>query len=72
MVRIEVADRGPGVSEKVQASLFTPFMSADRAHGGSGLGLAIARELARGMGGDVTLLRSGPQGAAFCVTLAGA
>ncbi|MGD2131776.1 MAG: HAMP domain-containing sensor histidine kinase [Maricaulaceae bacterium] len=65
---VEVADNGPGVPEKARARLFQPFShSANRA--GSGLGLAIARELARAQGGDVSLARTGPEGAAFSVRL---
>lgn len=67
---IEILDNGPGVPESVQARLFEPFASTD-SHG-AGLGLAIARELARTQGGDVTLARSGPDGACFLVTLPGA
>ncbi|MES1202915.1 MAG: HAMP domain-containing sensor histidine kinase [Pseudomonadota bacterium] len=67
--RIDVSDTGPGVPEKLRERLFEPFVTADRQSGGTGLGLAIARELARGMGGDVVLLRSGPDGAVFQVTL---
>jgi signal transduction histidine kinase len=66
---IEVIDHGPGVPEKLRATLFEPFISADRETGGTGLGLAIARELARGMGGEVALLRSTGEGAAFQITL---
>ncbi|MEM8921407.1 MAG: ATP-binding protein, partial [Pseudomonadota bacterium] len=36
---------------------------------GSGLGLAIARELARGLKGDLTLQKSNEAGAVFRLTL---
>jgi signal transduction histidine kinase len=67
-VLIDIADNGPGLPEGVQNRLFEPFSRQGRA-GGTGLGLAIARELARAHGGDVALLRTGPQGTVFRITL---
>ncbi len=64
---IEIIDNGPGVPDAVQARLFEPFASTD-SHG-AGLGLAIARELARAQGGDVSLSRSGADGAVFQISL---
>jgi signal transduction histidine kinase len=53
---LEVRDEGPGVPEGDRERVFERFArGADAASGGFGLGLAIARELARRMGGDVTL-----------------
>ncbi len=67
-LEIEIADDGPGISEKVRAKLFQPFVSAARP-GGSGLGLAIARDLMRGHGGDLVLVATGPAGTVFRFTL---
>jgi len=61
---IEIADNGPGVPAMVVGQLFQPF-SGSASRGGAGLGLAIARELARGMKGDVELSSNGAAGAAF-------
>jgi signal transduction histidine kinase len=61
---LDVADDGPGLPEKAQESLFLPFEGSSRA-GGTGLGLAIAKEVAHLHGGELTLLRTGPEGSAF-------
>ena len=52
---IDVMDRGPGIPEQAQKSLFRPFFTTS-SHG-TGLGLYIARELARANGGDLQYLR---------------
>lgn len=68
-VLLEISDNGPGIAASVLADLFQPFAKAS-SDGGSGLGLAIARELARGMGGDLELSDSSPRGAVFTLRLA--
>lgn len=67
-VVIDLADNGTGIPEQALKHLFEPFARKGRA-GGTGLGLAIARELARGHGGDVVLLRTGPEGTTFRITI---
>lgn len=64
-VLIRLVDDGPGLPEKVKERLFEPFVSSSAGAEGAGLGLAIARELARGMGGDLRLARTGADGTAF-------
>ena len=66
--KIEVTDTGPGLPPKAQEHLFTPFQGG-QSKGGSGLGLAISEELVRGHGGTLTLMHTGPQGTAFCISL---
>jgi signal transduction histidine kinase len=68
VVVIDLADNGTGIPEPALKHLFEPFARKGRA-GGTGLGLAIARELARGHGGDVVLLRSGSEGTTFRITI---
>ena len=65
---IDIADNGPGVPPVVLKRLFQPF-TGSASRGGAGLGLAIARELARGMKGDLELTRNGPDGATFTLKM---
>jgi signal transduction histidine kinase len=65
---IQVADNGPGIPAKVKDRLFQPFQ-ASGSSGGAGLGLAIARELARGMKGELELSSTCPEGSAFTLRI---
>ena len=72
-LRISVTDTGSGMTEEQISRLFTPFeqlgQSTARTHGGAGLGLAISRDLARLMGGDISVRSAPGQGAAFTLSL---
>jgi PAS domain S-box-containing protein len=72
-VAISVADTGVGIAAEKLASIFEPFVQVDqgltRPHEGVGLGLAISRELARGMGGDLTAESTPGVGSTFTLTL---
>jgi PAS domain S-box-containing protein len=56
-VRIEVADRGPGIPVNFNERIFQKFSQADasdtRSKDGTGLGLAIAKEMVAKMNGNI-------------------
>ncbi len=62
MVHITVDDDGPGIPDERLDDVFKPFNRLDPSRnpttGGTGLGLTIARDIARNLGGDITLGRS--------------
>ncbi len=58
--RVQVSDSGPGVPPEDRERIFLPYQRAHTDLGiteSMGLGLTISRDLARGMGGDVTYRR---------------
>ena len=73
MVAIAVADTGAGIAADARERIFEPFVQLDRTltslHEGLGLGLSISRDLARGMGGDLTVDSRLGEGARFTLSL---
>ena len=73
VVAIAVRDTGVGIAGDKLAVIFEPFVQLDakltRRQEGVGLGLAISRDLARGMGGDLSAASTLDVGSTFTLTL---
>ncbi len=69
MLSVVVQDTGRGIPADHLEQVFEPFVQVGRVVGGSdagvGLGLAISRELARGMGGELTVASTVGEGSRF-------
>ena len=69
----QVRDTGSGIAPDQMERLFQPYTQADktvaRRHGGTGLGLAISRQLARLLGGDLTVTSKVGGGSTFAVAI---
>ncbi len=74
VVRIHVSDTGIGIPPDRCEAIFEPFVQVrsdlTRTAEGTGLGLAISRDLARGMGGELTVESTLASGSTFTLTLA--
>ncbi len=71
VVRLSVADRGPGLDRAAKARVFLPFERADdrlvRATEGTGVGLALVRGIAEAHGGRTRVESDLGRGATFIV-----
>ncbi len=72
-VTVRVRDTGIGIPNDQLETIFQPFVQVESRHArkvqGSGLGLAISRDLARGMGGDLTATSVLGEGSTFTLIL---
>ena len=73
LLRFVVTDTGRGLSVDEQSRIFESFSQADasttREFGGTGLGLTISRQLARLLGGDITVESVEGEGSKFTLTI---
>lgn len=74
LVEINVVDSGPGIRESDHELIFKPFVQLDREQQqgqsrGVGLGLAISRDLARAMGGNLSVTSKLGKGSTFTIAL---
>jgi two-component system nitrogen regulation sensor histidine kinase NtrY len=67
VVRIFVADDGPGIPAAEREKLFLPYYSTKRR--GSGLGLAIVRRIIAEHGGSIDVGDNTPRGTRFAIEL---
>ncbi|MEF3311613.1 HAMP domain-containing sensor histidine kinase [Paenibacillus sp. GYB004] len=72
LIAIEVADNGVGIPQRLQPTLFEPFVRGDEARnslGGAGLGLAIAKKIVEKHRGTLALSRHTPGWTVFTILL---
>ena len=68
LVRLEVEDTGPGISEDALPRIFEPFFTTKPSGRGTGLGLSTVEAIVRAHGGAVRAQNT-PRGARFTVRL---
>lgn len=73
IVKVDVSDTGPGISDDLSAHLFTRFTRGaegiNSSERGIGLGLAISKLLIEQLGGTIWLDNTSEQGSTFSFTL---
>lgn len=75
MVRIEIADNGPGISDEAKQRLFDMFYTANTSSAGAdsrrglGLGLSLCKSIVEAHGGSIAVHDNQPHGAVFSFTL---
>jgi two-component system sensor histidine kinase KdpD len=67
---VAVKDRGPGIPESEQETLFVPYARGDHPGArGAGLGLAVCKAIAEAHGGRLTVRRRSGGGSSFSLAL---
>lgn len=69
VVRIRIADNGPGIPESVKQRLFDPFFTTKPVGKGTGLGLSISYSIAEKHGGQLSFLSEVDKGAEFIIDI---
>jgi signal transduction histidine kinase len=70
MLRIEVADQGPGIPPEYRQAIFDKYVRVPgAAPGGAGIGLYIAHEIVRAHGGDIGVDTVPGKGSTFWFTV---
>ena len=73
MVRIEIADNGPGIPDSAKPRVFDMFYSASNRIADSrrsmGLGLALCKSIITAHGGEITVADHAPHGTVFTFTI---
>lgn len=73
MVRIQIADDGPGISDDAKKHVFEMFYTADNDRGdgrrGLGLGLSLCKSIIDAHGGTIGIQDNKPKGTLFYFTL---
>ncbi|MEH1838450.1 MAG: response regulator [Nostoc sp.] len=70
MVKIAIADNGPGIEESLRSRLFDPFFTTKPVGKGSGLGLSISYQIiVQKHRGNITCTSSIGQGAEFAIEI---
>ena len=69
VIRIAVADNGPGIPEHLRARVFEPYFTTKPTGMGTGVGLAVSHGIIEAHGGTLTLDCPEMGGAVFTITL---
>jgi two-component system NtrC family sensor kinase len=68
-LHLRVSDTGPGVPERLERHLFTPFFTTKEPGHGTGLGLSISYSIVESHGGHISYERAPGGGASFRIDL---
>jgi two-component system NtrC family sensor kinase len=69
VIRVVIADTGPGIPENMQKKIFDPFFTTKSSGKGTGLGLWISYTIIEKLGGNLSLRSQAGKGAEFTITM---
>ncbi len=69
VIRVVIADTGPGIPENMQKKIFDPFFTTKSSGKGTGLGLWISYTIIEKLGGSLSLRSQAGKGAEFTITM---